>query len=725
MPEDEKQYESPESLPKLTEWKNEPTVQDLKKNYEDASTDFDTQLSKIRTWRDNLSVTGSAKAKARKGRSQYTPRLIRKQAEWRYPGLSEPFLVSDEIFRLYPRTAKDKERSKQNELVLNYQFGTKINKVKFIDELVRAVVDEGTAIIQVGWETHEEEITKLEPVYALKPDPSRKFADRYMYLLQLMEEDPERASQYVDAGIEMAIEEFARSEGTLCSIPYIARYTEKTEIVETRNQPVLIVCDLDNLVIDPTCGGDLDKAQFVVNTFETTLSELKKEGDKYTNLDKVMVDAANPANAEDGEATTSSFRFSDNARKKLEVREYWGEWDIDGSGITKPIVAAWIGDVMIRLEDNPYPDKKLPFVAIPYMPKRKSVYGEPDGELLADNQKILGALMRGMIDLLAKSANGQTGMRKDMLDMTNRRKFNRGEDYEFNAIADPRQGVYTHTYPEIPSSAYNLYNMTNSEAESLTGIKAFTDGLGGDSYGKVAAGVKGVLDATSVRDSSILRRLKAGMTEVARKMIAMNSEFLDKDTIIRITDDEFVTVKKDDMGGDYDITIAVSTAEEDNKRAEELAFMLQTIGNNVGPELMTMILADIARLRRMPRLAEKLDKWQPQPDPLSDKLKELELEELMSKIQLNYAKAEDAGMDAQHNRAKVVTEQTIAMLNQVKARLLSSQADVQDLNFIEQESGVGHARDMDKIQGQAHAQAQTKVIEAALKQTTQPSGSRA
>lgn len=722
MSEDAVQYESPESLPKLTAWKNEPSVADLKKNYDDAKVDFDIQLSKLQTWRDNLQVTGSAVVKTRKGHSEHVPRLIRKQAEWRYPGLSEPFLVTDDIFKVYPRTAKDKERARQNQLVLNYQFGTKINKIKFIDELVRAVVDEGTAIIQTGWETYEEEITSLEPVYGLVPDPSRKFEQRYTHLLQLKQEDPEMAAQFIDAGIAMALDEFESSQGMLCSIPQIVEYKEKKEIVETRNQPVLEVCDLDNLVIDPTCGGDLEKAAFIIKTFETSLSNLKKEGDKYTNLDKIKLDGASPVNNPDyaGSTDIPSFQFTDKARKKLVAREYWGYWDINGSGVTKAIVATWIGDVMIRLEENPMPDRKLPFVAIPYMPKRKSVYGEPDGELLADNQKILGALIRGMIDLLAKSANSQTGMRKDMLDMTNRRKFMRGEDYEFNTIADPRQGVYTHTYPEIPNSAYNLYNMTSAEAESLTGIKAFTDGLGGDAYGKVAAGVKGVLDATSVRDSSILRRLKAGMEQVARKMVAMNSEFLDEDTIIRITDQEFVTVKKDDMGGEFDISINVSTAEEDNKRAEELAFMLQTIGNNVSPELMTMILADIARLRRMPRLAERLDKWKPQADPIADKARELELEELMSRIQLNYAKAQESGMDAEHNRAKVVTEQTIAMLNQVKARLLGSQADMSDLDFIEQESGVKQERDLQKIGEQARAQANTKVVEAALKKTLEP-----
>ncbi len=39
-----------------------------------------------------------------------------------------------------------------------------------------------------------------------------------------------------------------------------------------------------------------------------------------------------------------------------------------------------------------------------------------------------------MIDIMGRSANGQIGARKDALDITNRRKFLAGEDYEFNPV---------------------------------------------------------------------------------------------------------------------------------------------------------------------------------------------------------------------------------------------------------------------------------------------------
>ena len=278
--------------------------------------------------------------------------------------------------------------------------------------------------------------------------------------------------------------------------------------------------------------------------------------------------------------------------------EYWGFRDIDGSGRVRPIVASWVDDVLIRLEENPFPDGKLPFVVVPYLPTKKSIYGEPDGSLLEDNQKIIGAVTRGMIDIMGKSANGQTGIRKDMLDSSNRRKFEKGLDYEFNPTVDPRAGVFMHTYPEIPNSAQFMLQAQNLEAESLTGVKAFNQGISSQSLGDVASGIRSALDAASKRELGILRRLAYGIVEIGRKIIAMNGEFLSEKEIVRITNNDFVEIRRDDLYGNFDLELTISTAEEDDNKAQELAFMLQTMGNSLDPSMSQMILADIARLRK-------------------------------------------------------------------------------------------------------------------------------
>src|SRR5690606_23524668 len=146
--------------------------------------------------------------------------------------------------------------------------------------------------------------------------------------------------------------------------------------------------------------GDLDKALFITVSFETNKAELEKNPDRYKNLDKIDWENATTVNDPDHiTSTPSEFRISGEARKSVVAYEYWGYYDIHGSGELVPIVATWVCNVLIRMEENPFPDKKLPFVLVPYSPVKREIYGEADAELLEDNQKILGAVTRGMIDL--------------------------------------------------------------------------------------------------------------------------------------------------------------------------------------------------------------------------------------------------------------------------------------------------------------------------------------
>jgi len=704
-----------------TGWKNPPTLADLKQNYDDAKLEHDVQQAKIDTWVENLHITGKAKLTPVKGRSNVQPKVIRKQAEWRYPALTEPFLSTDDLYNINPVTAKDVKAAAQNQLVLNHQFNTKLGKVKFIDDFVRAAVDEGTVIVRTGWETEEEIIEEEVPVYEFIPDVTGQVAQQYMALAQLKQVNPDQYAQYVNPGVEKAMEMFFTTGATVIAEQTGVTIEERT--IETKNQPTVLVCSSRNVIIDPSCNGDTDKANFVIFDFETSKSALEKTG-IYKNLDKINVNAASPLNQPDFETSkdNSNFNFKDEPRTKFIASEYWGSWDIDGSGIVQPIVATWVNGTLIRMEKSPFPDKKLPFEFVSLMPVRGSVYGEPDGELLLDNQLIIGAVTRGMIDLMGKSAAGQTGMRKDFLDTSNSMKYKKGLDYEYNGSVDPRLGVFQHTYPEIPQSAYNMLTLQNGEAESFTGVKSYNAGISAQALGDVAAGIRGALDAASKRELGILRRLAEGIIRIGRKIISMNAVFLSDEEVIRITDEEFVTVKRDDLAGNFDLKLSISTAEEDNQKAQELAFMLQTTGNNMDPVLSRMILADIARLRKMPALAKRIEEFEPQPDPMAVKKAELELQLLAAQIANEQAQAAAHNATAGLKGAAIPTEQVNTQLTaakigteQAKARQLASDADNKDLDYVEQESGVKQERDLQKIGRQAESQAKTKIIEAMVK----------
>lgn len=692
---------------KLVNWANAPKLTDLKQDFEDAKSSHDSIVSTIDEWLDNLHIRGGAKPKQVNGRSSVAPKLIRKQAEWRYSSLSEPFLSTEDVFNVEPVTYEDRSSAHQNGLILNNQFNTVINKTAFIDEYVRTAVDEGTVIVRVGWDYQEDTVKELVPTYSYVPDNSQDTINTLQNVGNLMQTDMERYEAEVPDHVKEAFR-LSQEQG----IPVRSIQDGEKEITTTKvvkNAPTVEVCNYKNVIIDPSCEGVMDRAKFVIYSFNTSKSELEKDG-RYVNIDKVNLEAGSILSAPDHAVKDdSNFNFNDDARKQIVAYEYWGFWDIEGDGVLKAIVVTWIGNTIIRMEENPFPDGKLPFVFVPYMPLRKSVYGEPDGELLKDNQKIIGAVTRGMIDILGRSANGQTGIRKDALDITNRRKFDKGLDYEINPGVDPRQAFHMHTFPEIPQSAQVMLEMQNQDAESLTGVKAFASGISGQALGNTATGIRSALDATSKRELGILRRLADGIKQIGRKIIAMNAEFLNEEEVVRVTNEEFIKIRRDDLAGNFDLKLSISTPEADEQKAQELSFMLQTLGNNVDFALVQIVLSEISRLRKMPELAKRIEEYKPQPDPLVEQEKQLRIQLLQAQIANENAKARENNANGMLDEAK--TQETLA-----KTRVLGSQADLNDLNFIEQESGVHQERKLEAIDRQTQGNVLLKNIEAAHKQ---------
>ena len=678
---------------KLTDWEKEPDVRDLKQDLENARPAHQSRMQDIQRWSDLMAVRGSAKPAKVKGRSSVQPKLIRRQAEWRYSALTEPFLGSNKLFKVEPVTFEDAEAARQNSLVLNWQFRTKLNRVNFVDNFVRATVDEGTSITRVGWKRQTIMVDQEVPVYDFFPLQTEEQLAAFQTALDQQAADPRGYEEDVPDEIKAAIELYNES-GQATYAQQSGVTTVKVEKVLV-NQPVVELLDPQNVFIDPSCNGDLDKALFVIVSFETNKADLLKEPDRYKNLDAVNWEGNMPMTQPDHNTSTpDSYQLNDPLRKRVVAYEYWGFRDIHGDGELVPIVATWIGDICIRMEESPFPDGKLPFVVVPYLPVKRNLYGEPDAELLEDNQKILGAVTRGMIDLLGRSANGQQGMAKGMLDPLNRRRYDNGQDYEFNPSMSPANGVIEHKFPDIPQSALLMLNLQNQEAEALTGVKSFAGGISGEAYGDVAAGIRGVLDAASKREMAILRRLAKGMTEIGNKIIAMNAVFLSEKEVIRVTNKEFITVKREDLIGNFDLETDISTAEVDNAKAQDLAFMLQTLGPNSDPDIVMLILSEIADLKRMPELANKLRNWRPQPSPEQQELQRLEIEKA---------------------RKEVEKLQSEISLNNAKAQEALASKDQKNLDYVEQETGTKHARDMEKQRGQAQGNQALEITKALTK----------
>ncbi len=678
----------------LTEWPNEPTLPDLRSDLEFASHETRDQVANVKGWLDLRNATGSeAPKKAKPGRSAVQPKLVRKHNEWRYPALSEPFLNTDRMYTVLPRTHEDGPKAKQNQTLLNWQFDTKINKVDFIDRYVRTAVDEGSVVVRVGWErehsTREVEHINYE-YYPVQDDVKAQAIDQAVQMLVAEAPDFESLPESLKASAEKSNELQQLVEAVENGV------VKAVEEVISRNCPSLRIVNINNLFVDPSCDGDWENAQFMIYTYEATPSDIKAQKEKYKNLDNVNWESAkiqsqhgNP----DHESTTPNTDSRSNSDKqKVLVYEYWGVYDIHKTGVMVPIVVTWIGETIVQMQENPFPDDMPPFVLVPYMPILNSVFGEADASLLQDNQRIIGAVTRGTIDLMGRSANAQTGYAKNLLDPVNKRRFTSGDDFEYNPTGDPRSSIIQMQYPEIPNSAMLTIQMQNQEAEALTGVKSFSGGISGEAYGSVATGIRGAMDSAATREMSILRRLAKGMQKIGEKIIGMNAQFLEEKEVIRVTNEEFVEITKKELQGNFDLKVDISTASVDEQKANDLGMVLQTVGPDMDPSLRQIILGKISDLKRMPELAEQIRSYQPEPDPFQVKMQELELAEKQAEVELAQARAEAARAQAK--------------------KLLSDAA--------ENDNGLKHERDVEKMGAQAAGNRDLAVTNALLKGETRP-----
>lgn len=582
-----------------------------------------------------------------KGKSQIVSKDIKKQLEWMLPSITDPFLSSPNIIKCSPVTFEDAESARQNELLLNTQFTRKFNRYNFIMKATRVLATEGTVVIQTGWDYEDEEVEVEEEVVKVDED-----------------------------GIE-----------------YI-EYESVTETKVLRNNPTAVVCRNEDIFIDPTCMDDMDKCQFVIHRYETDLATLRADG-RYKNLDKVAKSNASLYDESDHyREDLTYFEFKDDPRKKFVINEYWGNYDVDGDGEVEAIVCAWVGDTIVRLESNPYPDGKPPFIIVPFNAIPFQMFGEALAENIGDNQKVKTAITRGLIDNMAKSNNGQVGMRKGALDATNKKRFLSNKNFEYNGSPND---FWQGSYNQIPGSAFDMLQLMNNEIESQTGVKSFSGGISGNALGTTATGARGALDATATRRLNIVRNISENLVKpLMRKWMAYNTEFLEEEEIIRVTNEQYVPVRKDDLEGRVDIDISISTAEDNAAKSQELSFLLQTVGPNEDPAIRRQIMSDIMELMRMPEQAQRIREYQPEPDPMAQQVQQLEMAKLQMEVEKLKADIADKYARAGENEVDRELKLRKAQVETAKARKLGSEADKMDMDFLMKDEGYEEQMEYEK-----------------------------
>ena len=697
----------------FTNWKNEPTFADLEKDRINGSSSNSTLRERLLTY-ELIRNGGKEITKTAPGKSTTRPKLVRKQNEYKYAALEDAILGSKDLFTIDGVGEEDNASAAQNQVMLNYQFRNKIQIQKLIEKAVRNSVDKGTVICKVGWKTEYGKviIDEERPVYAN--------AEQSLMMMREQVQSGQMTEAQMIAMIETA-------EPMQIGTKIVQ--VEKEKLIE--NHPTIEVRNIANIIIDPTCEGDITKAAFLIEEYPVSLSDLKKEEFKEREIEEETTDEAGNKvvtkrkestgiyknlDMLDGEEefqysehhgqTAQSSKLEGKARKKLKAYDYWGFWDINDDGNVVPIVATWVGKVLVRLEENPFSHRKIPYVLAQYMPVDNEIAGEPDAILLEENQEAVGKTTRAIQDIMANEAVGQEFIDESLFPSpVERENYKQGRTVYFRSGIDPKRAIYRKDITPPTGFALQWIQSQIQDAESMSGTILSTTSGSNQSVNSQ----KRIDSSNSKRESSVLRRITAMLVDAAKLILPMNAVYLSEEEVVRNTNREYVKIRRDDLAGSHDITIDIQTPEVNNAIAQDLGMILQT-GQQTLPEKVTMkIWSRILKLKGQYDLSRELESYQPEPDPKQQMLMDMQIEE--QRLKIEKAKKDIEEVDSRiHERVSRVIEnekdvdnkQSQNLLRQQQAsesaartRKLEAETDHIDKDFVDSMTGNKRARELE------------------------------
>ena len=587
--------------------------------------------------------------------STFVSKEVFKQVEWAKAQYKHPFVSNDTIVRLAPQLGSGNvEFSQQSEALMNYFYIKKFNRYNFMTDALHTLLVEGTLVVRTGWE-YDGEMRQIE--------------------VPIVGQDPNSGEQ-IQLGSQIVNKE----------VPIV-------------NKPTASIVKADNIFIDPT-ATTMEEVQYIVQRREVRLHELKEAG-IYKNLDILEKRSTNPLNKDNytepytmEKNPTLSFNMEDTDRRKMYMYEYWGYNKLEENGDVKPVVCCWIDDTIVRLEENPYPDQKIPFLVLQFIKEPHTLWGKALTEMISEHQRIKTGLMRGIFDDLAQSNNTQKGVQKGNLDPINMKRFLNGESFEFNLSPT---AFYQGNYNRIPSEIFKVIQDVDYDKQLLSGVIPMQGGQGAQAIYGSQASKTGQLSSLMLKELDVVNNIAENLIKpMLMKWLIYMYELLEPEEIMNITGMQYVEPEKElivNYADDFDIDI--STQQTDEIKASEMTMLMQTLGNTIPFDITKLMMAEIAKLKKMPNLAKQIIDYQPQPDPYEEQLKQIELQKAQLELQLMQMEGQ---ADAQLKSAKA--KEADAKATATSTGTIQSKYGI-DYQQKMKEMEVKHQMEMEKLREQA------------------------
>ena len=353
-------------------------------------------------------------------------------------------------------------------------------------------------------------------------------------------------------------------------------YVEVEKEIVVWDDPWFEHIDLFDFYPDPD-GKSIEDMKWCIHRSFASLEELKGAG-IYSNLDEVQeLGAYSGDRGIDlrlSEIGRGGGRTSDKRSRPIEILEYWED---------DRVVAIANRAVVIRDEENPYWHMQKPFIAMRDTPVPHEFYG-------------IGTVEP--IRYLQEEKNARRNQRMDNVTLALQRMFIASRNAEINpadlkwrpggviwvSSENISEAIQPITIPDVTASSVQEELMIDRDMDDATGASEFARGHM-PTRGATATEIEQLAMATSARvDLKVRLMAYEGLRQIARHWVALNQQFMRQPRAIRITGrNEWITVRPEDIAGEYDFIPAAANVESFANRDKIRSDIIQVLGLSANP----------------------------------------------------------------------------------------------------------------------------------------------
>ena len=588
-------------------------------------------------------------------RSKFSMKEIAKQIEWQKPNITEPFTSTRTPIHI--SDPKSQSRAKNIEKWANHEFTTIFDREEFMDQVADVVLREGTVWVQSSWETKEENERTILPRVTMEELMQKTY-------------DPDDIEQNSDGTYKVEYNKVSMTENNPDAkvmrnehvFPDPAARTED-ELRFICVRKLLTIPDLRRISIIPSEKIDTLESRVTSETREDTSLGLSRD-----------IDAASYG-------YDDSYEPKDTPRKHIKIVEYWGYYDLDDDGLPEPIIGYFAEDYNIDLvvEENPMPDKALPFDRAVYSARPFSLWGNAAAFFIGDHQKAKNGMMRGIMDNMSLANNNQKFVTRGALDYVNFKRMTNGGRY---IVVNKPDSIEDGQYNNIPPAVFTTMQMISEESKDLMGVNSGGPALSTSNVAK--DGQQAQLTMSQQRMAALVRNLSNMLRKIIGKWITMGEVFLTDAQIFELfTEQDMVDMNAFSISKKAKVSVSVATEVNRNMKLQQYNMLMQqskVLEQELPPGTLKEMVAEMYDLFDMHEQASELRAYNPEPS---------EEEKMAQQLQLQNAQLENQKLQMEIG----------VMQKDVEARYMNAQARVAEANANVEYKGAQSHEKMTKAQG--------------------------